>query len=241
MKKITSKQMMPLIILLGFFSTTFVSIKAQCIRPDAFGTVVSNNSGLLQGITTCDFSTSEYSTVTGLTLGEDYVFNGQVGTVYGAGAHIYVTITDLSNTVIQHGMSPQTVTNIAVAGVRIHLSDDAACAGSAVCHNTSVLLITSCIVPSGLSSTNVTTTTADISWTAPVNVPSSGYDYYYSTTNYCTNCNNYSKWYCYNWNNCEFNSIKSIYTILLLGKIKLWNRNIFIGLHQELLQQLVWL
>ncbi|CAM3705837.1 choice-of-anchor J domain-containing protein [Flavobacterium gelidilacus] len=174
--------MLPLIILLGFFSTTFVSINAQCIRPDAFGNVVSNNSGLLQGITTCAFSTAEYSTVTGLTLGEDYVFAGQVGTTYGAGTHVYVTITDLSNTVIQHGVSPQTVTNVAVAGVRIHLSDDAACAGSAVCHNTSVLLITSCIVPSGLSSTNVTTTTADISWTAPVNVPSGGYDYYYSTT-----------------------------------------------------------
>ncbi|WP_339889030.1 fibronectin type III domain-containing protein [uncultured Flavobacterium sp.] len=183
MKKITFKQMLPLIILLGFFSTTFVSIKAQCIRPTAFGTVVSNNSGLMQGITTCAYSTEEYSTVTGLTLGEDYVFAGQVGTTYGAGAHIYVTITDLSNTVIQHGISPQTVTNVAVAGVRIHLSDNAACAGTASCHNTSVLLITSCIVPSGLSSANVTTTTADISWTAPVNVPSSGYDYYYSTTN----------------------------------------------------------
>jgi hypothetical protein len=183
MKKFTFKQMFPLIILLGFFSTAFLSIKAQCIRPTAFGSAVSNNSGLLQGITTCAYSSAEYSTVTGLTLGEDYVFAGQTGTTYGAGTHVYVTITDATNNVIQHGTSPQTVTNISFNAVRIHLSDDAACAGSATCHNTSLLLITSCIVPSGLSSTNVTTTSADISWTAPVNAPSSGYDYYYSTTN----------------------------------------------------------
>jgi hypothetical protein len=183
MKKFTFKQMLPLIILLGFFSTAFLSIKAQCIRPTAFGSAVSNNSGLLQGITTCAYSSAEYSTVTGLTLGEDYVFAGQLGTTYGAGTHVYVTITDATNNVIQHGTSPQTVTNVAFNAVRIHLSDDAACAGSATCHNTSLLLITSCIVPSGLSSTNVTTTSADISWTAPVNVPSSGYDYYCSTTN----------------------------------------------------------
>ena len=183
MKKITFKQMLPLIVLLGFFSTAFVSLNAQCIRPNAFGNVVSDNSGLQQGITTCAYSSTEYSTVTGLTLGEDYVFTGQTGTESGLGTHIYLTITDASNTVIQHGLSPQTVTNVNVTGVRIHLSDDAACAGSATCHNTTVLLITSCIVPSGLSSTNVTTVTADVSWTAPVNVPSNGYDYYYSTSN----------------------------------------------------------
>ncbi len=172
-----------MIVLIGLFSTSFESVNAQCIRPDAYGNVVSNNSGLLQGIITCAYSSAEYSTVTGLTLGEDYVFAAQTGTVYGSGTHVYVTITDTSNTVIQHGQSPQTVTNIAVNGVRIHLSDDASCAGTADCHNTTVLLITSCIVPSGLSSTNVTTTSADISWVAPVNVPSSGYDYYYSTSN----------------------------------------------------------
>jgi hypothetical protein len=183
MKKITFKQMFSLIFLLGFFSTTFVSLNAQCIRPTAFGNVVSDNSGLQQGITTCAYSSAEYSTVTGLTLGEDYVFTGQTGTEYGVGTHIYLTITDASNTVIQHGVSPQTVTNVAVTGVRIHLSNDAACAGSATCHNTTVLLITSCIVPSGLTSSNVTTVAADISWTAPVNVPSGGYDYYYSTSN----------------------------------------------------------
>ncbi len=182
MKKITFKQMLPLMILFGFFSTTFVSLNAQCIRPNAFGNVVSNNSGLQQGITTCAYSSTEYSTVTGLTLGEDYVFTGQTGTEFGLGTHVYVTITDASNTVIQHGVSPQTVTNIAVTGVRIHLSDNASCAGSSTCHNTTVLLITSCIVPSGLSSANVTTVGADISWTAPVNIPSNGYDYYYSTS-----------------------------------------------------------
>ena len=183
MKKITLKQILPLMILLGFFATSFVSINAQCIRTTAFGTVISNNSGVLQGITTCLYTTAEYSTVTGLIVGKDYTFNVQEGTTYGSGNHKYVTITDLTNNVIQHGPSPVTLVNVSVTGVRIHTSDDASCAGSASCHNTSVLYLASCMQPTALSASNLTTTTADVSWVASTTVPANGYDYYYSTVN----------------------------------------------------------
>lgn len=41
----------------------------------------------------------------------------------------------------------------------------------------------SCVIPTALSSSNITTTTATISWTAPSSPPADGYDYYLSTTN----------------------------------------------------------
>jgi hypothetical protein len=182
MKKITIKNLKFLLILLGYFSTSLLTINAQCIRPDAFGTVTSNNSGTQQGITTCAYSTAEYSTVNGLIVGEDYMFSAQVGSTYFAGNHIYVTLTDASNNVIQHGFSPQTITNVTVTSVRIHLSDDSTCAGTANCHNTSVQFLPSCPIPSSLSASNLTLNSADISWTV-LTSPSGGYEYYYSTTN----------------------------------------------------------
>ncbi len=41
----------------------------------------------------------------------------------------------------------------------------------------------SCNPPSALTSSNITATTADISWTPPSPAPSNGYEYYYSTSN----------------------------------------------------------
>ncbi|MFY0482347.1 fibronectin type III domain-containing protein [Flavobacterium sp. PLA-1-15] len=38
-------------------------------------------------------------------------------------------------------------------------------------------------VPTGLTSSSITTTTATISWTAPSSAPANGYEYYYSTSN----------------------------------------------------------
>ncbi|WP_338378480.1 fibronectin type III domain-containing protein [uncultured Flavobacterium sp.] len=182
MKKITIKQMKFFLILFGYFATSLLTTNAQCIRTTAFGTVTSNNSGLQQGITTCAYSTVEYSTVNGLIVGEDYMFSAQVGSTYFSGNHIYVTLTDTSNNVIQHGLSPQTITNVSVTSVRIHLSDDSSCAGTATCHNTSVMFLPSCPIPSGLTASNLTTTSADISWSVLTN-PSNGYEYYYSTSN----------------------------------------------------------
>lgn len=47
----------------------------------------------------------------------------------------------------------------------------------------SVEAIPSCAEPTALSAGNVTTTSADIAWTAPVTAPGNGYELYYSTSN----------------------------------------------------------
>lgn len=40
-----------------------------------------------------------------------------------------------------------------------------------------------CLEPSGITSSNIMLTSADLSWTAPATAPANGYDVYYSTTN----------------------------------------------------------
>lgn len=156
---------------------------AQCIRTTEFGNIVSNNSGNFQSVTTCAYSTAEYSVVSGLTVTGNYQFTAQTGATAGVGAHIYLTVTDASNNVIQHGVSPLTVNAITVGTVRLHYSENATCAGLAECKNAQVKYLTDCVVPAGLTSSNVTATTATISWVAPTPAPADGYDYYVSTTN----------------------------------------------------------
>lgn len=45
----------------------------------------------------------------------------------------------------------------------------------------------SCFVPSTLTSNNLTTSTANISWAAPATIPGNGYEYYYSSSNVVPN------------------------------------------------------
>jgi hypothetical protein len=174
MKKIT-------LIVLLILSCTISS--AQCIRTNLYGTIVSNNSGNFQTIVPCAFSSSDFSEISGLISGGNYIFTAQVGSVVGAGSPIYITITDVSNAVIQHGPSPLTVNGISATTVRVHYSNNAACGGSSSCTNSQVKYVTNCIVPLGLTSSSITTTTAIINWTAPTPAPADGYDYYVSTTN----------------------------------------------------------
>ncbi len=49
--------------------------------------------------------------------------------------------------------------------------------------NVTVYAATGCLVPSNLSSSSVTENSANVTFTAPLSVPSNGYDVYYSTTN----------------------------------------------------------
>ncbi|QLH30772.1 MAG: fibronectin type III domain-containing protein [Candidatus Parvibacillus calidus] len=60
---------------------------------------------------------------------------------------------------------------------------DAAGSGSGYIATGSFQTTISCYPPTALTSTNITTTTADISWTPPSPAPSNGYEYYYSTSN----------------------------------------------------------
>ncbi|MFC6095183.1 T9SS type A sorting domain-containing protein [Flavobacterium qiangtangense] len=168
-----------------FFIAMLITLysSAQCIRPTAFGSAVSNNSGVFQTVTTCAYSTEEYSVVSSLIVGGNYTFTAQTGATAGAGPHIYLTVTNASNVVIQHGPSPLTINAITVGTVRLHYSENAACLGEAACKNSQVKYLTDCIPPSALTSSNVTTTTATIGWTAPSTLPGDGYEYYVSTTN----------------------------------------------------------
>src|SRR5690606_14423054 len=100
---------------------------AQCINGTSFGTATSNNSGDMQGITTCMY-TSEYNNLSGFIIGEDYIF-----TATQSGVDVYITITDTSNTVIAHGPSPLTVNNITTNAIRLHATNNAACGSSSDC------------------------------------------------------------------------------------------------------------
>ncbi|WP_026706558.1 fibronectin type III domain-containing protein [Flavobacterium soli] len=152
MKKIT--------ILSAFLLLLAWGSHAQCIRTALYpsNTVVSNNLGLPQTITTGAY-TSEYSQVSGLIEGNDYVFTCALGTT-----NKYLTITDFSNNVIAFGDSPLTVEAITSTQVRMHYSDNAECASTSSSHLTTVMAILDCSPPLDLTASDITTTSAVLSW-----------------------------------------------------------------------------
>src|SRR5690554_4551778 len=132
---------------------------AQCINGTSYLTVTSNNSGDVQDIGACMF-TSEYNNLSGFIIGEDYIF-----TATQSGVDVYITITDTSNTVIEHGPSPLTVNNITASSVRLHATNDAACGSSSTCTATTMQYILSCPQPVSLTAFNMTESSADLEWT----------------------------------------------------------------------------
>ncbi|TBX70172.1 T9SS type A sorting domain-containing protein [Flavobacterium silvisoli] len=180
MKKITLRRGHNLALL--FFLLMYSFSSAQCIRTAAFGSAVSNNSGVAQTITTCAYAT-EYSTVTGLLVGSNYLFSEQSGSTGGQGTHLFLTVTDLSNNVIAFGTSPLTIDAINTDSVRLHYADDSSCAGGNTCRNSQVKYLASCQAPTAVVASNITTTSATISWTASGTPPANGYEYYYATVN----------------------------------------------------------
>ncbi len=140
---------------------TFVTNSyAQCIRTAQYpsATVVCNNLSLPQTIATNNY-TSEYAKLSNLIVGVDYVFSCQFN-----GADNYITVTDLSDVVIAFGDSPLTVTGITSSDVKVHFSDDAACAFTDENHITTVQAMLSCSIPLNSVVSNIATTSADFTW-----------------------------------------------------------------------------
>ncbi|NQX84703.1 MAG: fibronectin type III domain-containing protein [Flavobacteriaceae bacterium] len=147
-----------------FFCLVFTSalMFAQCINTYSYLTITSDNSGETQPLSYCIY-TSEYHTINGIIVGDDYLFKATQSDV-----HKYITITDVSNTVIAYGASPLTVTGITSTDIRMHVTEDAACAFSTNCHKTSILSMTNapaCGDPINFMA-STTTSSADLSWEA---------------------------------------------------------------------------
>ena len=105
-------------------------VSAQCIRTSSWGSAtVSDQSTSPVTISGCNY-TSEFSPITVNDPGQ-YEFN-----ITPTGA--YLTFTDASNTVIDHGPAPLTVSVAATGTYRIHYADNAACGSTSSCFTTTV-------------------------------------------------------------------------------------------------------
>ncbi|OYQ49013.1 fibronectin type III domain-containing protein [Flavobacterium aurantiibacter] len=133
---------------------------SQCIRPIQYpsNTIVSNNSGFPQ-IIASDSYTKEYSQISGLTQGANYLFTCDLG-----GVNKHITVTDWSNNVIAFGDSPLTVEAITATQVRLHYADNAACGSTSASHLTTIMAVLDCSPPINLTATNISATSATLSW-----------------------------------------------------------------------------
>ncbi|RAR75442.1 T9SS type A sorting domain-containing protein [Flavobacterium aciduliphilum] len=176
MKKITLLFM----LMFGFSSL----LSAQCLTSDngqwpSSTYTIATCDGLTQNnITTCGYA-SEYSVVT-VTQGETYTFGSSVTT------DIVTLSTDSGATAETTGTG--SVTWVATVSGDIYFYthlDDGACGGEQVCRTRYVICGTppTCIAPTGVVVSNITTTSATISWNTSVTDPGNGYEYYLSTTN----------------------------------------------------------
>lgn len=137
------------------------SMNAQCIRTNLYpnNTVISNNIGIAQIFTEGAYST-EYSKLTNLLVGTDYIF-----TVTSEDVNKFITVTDWSNTVIAFGVSPLTVPAITSADIHLHYADDAACNAGFTVNTVSIQAVLPCSPPAIVSVSAITTTGATVSWT----------------------------------------------------------------------------
>lgn len=158
MKKNTFKQFCKTIVVVITLFISFIS-HGQCINSTPYLTYPALNTGSVEQISTCTYSV-EYNTITNLVIGKNYIFTATIND----GTNRYVTITDTSNNVIAHGISPLVVNALTVTSVRLHVTNDATCAGGSICHTTGVQFLADCPSPISLSSTAITTSGANLTW-----------------------------------------------------------------------------
>lgn len=180
MKKITKPFFGKSILVLFALFLSILSY-GQCVNSTAFLTVTSNNSGTVQEIGGCTYST-EYNTINGLVVGENYIFTAETNIFGETPSPRYISITDASNVSIAHGMSPLVVNAITAATVRLHVSNDASCAGGSICHTTRVQFLADCPAPINLGADGFTTTGANLTW-SPVGTETA-WDIQYGVTGF---------------------------------------------------------
>ncbi|TVZ59433.1 putative secreted protein (Por secretion system target) [Flavobacteriaceae bacterium MAR_2010_105] len=169
MKKIT------FLIFLVFSSYLSYS---QCINNTQNSIVNSTNDGFQQELAD-NVETFEYITVNSLVIGHNYRF-----TSTRTGNNDYITVTNTSNTLISHGVSPLTINNIQSNSIRIHIKVNVACDTDTFFHEVNLLDLTveptTCQKPelNSLGISYKSDTRIDLYWNSPgLGSPPSGYDW----------------------------------------------------------------
>jgi hypothetical protein len=173
MKKIT---------LLLFLSIMFsFSGQAQCLTATYGLYPADTYTPLCDGLTVGDISTNawagEFSNVN-VTAGQTYSFRSSVATDY-------LTISNADGTsALASGVTPLTYVATATAVVRFYTHTNATCGSENVARARRVFcgIVPTCLAPTALTGSAITTNSATISWTASTTVPSAGYQYYLSTS-----------------------------------------------------------
>lgn len=158
MKKITFLSAFLLLLAWGSYG--------QCIRTNwyPFGTtIVSNNLGLPQEINAGIWTVNDFSQISNLEEGTDYIFTC---TLNSDNTNKYITVTDWDNNIISHGESPLTIENISSSQIRIHYSDNATCATTDAGHTATLQAVLDCMPPVNLSVSDITTSNATFEWEA---------------------------------------------------------------------------
>ncbi|HLN94224.1 MAG TPA: fibronectin type III domain-containing protein, partial [Flavobacterium sp.] len=129
---------------------------------------------------TADAWAGEYSNIN-ILANKQYTFTSSVGTDY-------VTVTNATGTVVYAtGTSPVIWNSGNVTGViRYYLHANSSCGDNSVSRQKGIVATDTCNQPATLASSNVTSSSATLTWSTP-SVPSGGYDYYISTSSTAPN------------------------------------------------------
>ncbi len=138
------------------------TVYAQCIATDQFPSTVTTPAanGSVTTITTANWA-GEYSVVS-LQAGETYAFTSSVATDF-------LTITTAEDSVLTFGITPVTVTAPSTGFYRRHLHRNDTCGTQNTSRTTTVQLILFCPLPTGLTASNLTTTSAQLQWNGSTN------------------------------------------------------------------------
>ncbi len=129
-------------------------------------------------ITTVGYA-SEYSAVT-VTLGQTYTFTSSTAT------DLITISADAGATAATSGIGSVTWVSTIAGDVYFYTHlNDGACGAENVSRTRSVIcgIPPTCIAPTALTISNITTSSATVSWTASVTSADNGYEFYYSTDN----------------------------------------------------------